>query len=160
MRFWDHVAGLSPAGQLALVTDLTLGCGHLTLAGRLHQDGGRTVVVLGSLAAAHRSLAAALRALDSASAAGADAGAAYRPALADALPRLWRDVVEGAPPEVGRAWLQLARPAAGDAARAALDDADIADVGAGLEQALGALAAVRETVAHAGDERRAPPPRA
>lgn len=145
MRFWDHVRQLPEAAQLTLVTQLTLGCNRLVLAARLHQTDARTVVVLGTIAAAHTSLTAALALLDAAAVPAGGVG--YRPALGERLPRRWRALVEASDPAVLQAWLALAIETARDAGQAALADAEVAVVRDRIADALQALGTLRDTAA-------------
>ena len=147
MRFWDHLAQLPAAAQLALVTQLTLGCSRLVLAVRLHQTDAPTVVVLGTLATAHTSLTAARALLDPHYGAGDMPDG--RPALGEALPRHWRALVEATDASVLQAWLAIAIENARDAGQAALDDAEVDVVRDRLADALRALGTVRDTAATA-----------
>lgn len=147
MRFWDHLAHLPVAVQLALVTQLTLGCSRLVLAVRLHQTDAPTVVVLGTLAAAHTSLTAARALLDAHHGAGDKPDG--RPALGEGLPRHWRTLVEATDAGVLQAWLAIAVETARDAGQAALDDAEVGVVQDRLTDALRALGTMRDTAATA-----------
>ena len=146
MRFGDYLVQLPPGEQLILVNRLTLGCGYLTLAARLHGADALSVAVLGVLAAAH---GAFREALDTLAPSGSQVQGDYRPALDEAIPRRWRDLVEAADPATVQAWLLLAVEMARDAALAATGDADVADVRDRLTDTLDALITLRDTAVYA-----------
>ena len=141
MHFHEYLTCLTPALQRALSNDLTVRCGRVAFALRLHYENPRTTVMLGTLAAAHAALQAALTTIDPAAAAGRLPAPTMSLA---ALPRCWAVLLAGTDAAVVEAWLQMASELAQDAVAATRADTDLTVVRDRVAETLDALATVRD----------------
>ncbi len=134
MRLSDYLVRLPEADQTALLNELTLGYGRLSLAVRLHRDDPPAATMLGTLAAAYASLHAALAILDP-DAAAVD-GPAPRVGRNDALPPDWQALVGGMHREAVGGLLEMGVEMARDALTATRADADVTVISALVADAL------------------------
>ena len=144
MRFSDYLATLTADEQRSLTTDLTLGCGRVALAERLHRRDARTGALLGAVAVAHTSLCGARAALDPGG--WADSASPALVGCADTLPSRWAALLASCDQEVVTAYVQIAAAAARDVVTETTADADIGQVREGLRVAVEALATARDGV--------------
>ncbi len=142
MRFSDYLDSLSPDARWSLTVDLTLGCGRVALAARLHRRGAHTGALLGAVAIGYVSLHAALAVLDPDG--WADTTSPARTGCTDALPSRWEALLTGHVQAVVMAYLLMAAEAAHDVITETTADADIIAVRDCLQAAVAALAVVRD----------------
>ena len=142
MRFSEYLATLTADEQRSLTVDLTLGCGRVALAERLHRRAARTGTLLGAVAVAHTSMCAARATLDPDG--WTDTASPALVGCADALPLRWAALIGGHDQEVVTAYLQIAAEAAHDVVTETAANADITAVRACLQAAVEALATVRD----------------
>ena len=141
MRFSDYLATLTADEQRSLTTDLTLGCGRVALAERLHRRAARTGALLGAVAVAHTSLCGARAALDPDG--WTDTASPALAGCADTLPSRWAALLASCDQEVVTAYVQIAAAAAHDVVTETAANADITAVRECLQAAVEALATVR-----------------
>ncbi len=138
MRFSDYLTALPAATQTALITDLTLGCGRVTLAARLLEAESPPNRVLGSLTAAYHDLHALHRKLGMA--ASSSRGAARWDVTGAHLPAGWQDQLAAQPPAVLSAWLAAAAARVHDLGTAVGADVELGVIHAMLSDLLRTLA--------------------
>ena len=141
LSFNDYLGALPEAERRALPVDLTLGCGWLQVAERLHRDSPSAAAMLGRLGIAHAALHAALAILDPAAA--PDAGRAP-PTPPDTLPSGWDALVGDGRRDVVGALVAIAAEMARDAVAAISADADVAIVRVLVRDALDMLGKARD----------------
>ena len=146
MRFGDYLARLTAEEQRSLTDDLTLGCGLVAFAARLHSQDARTSQLLGALAVGYTALCGAFTALTLESD-EAEALDTHSPTLAgcgDTLPPRWEGLLAGCDRATVGVYLQMAEEATRDVVRELAADADLVQVRECLQAAVFALAAVRD----------------
>jgi hypothetical protein len=146
VRYSEYLVTLPVAVQRGLTNDLTLGCGRVAYADRLHRRDPRSVAMLGQLGAAHACLRDARAALDPTGGwtEGPPGPAGVLAQSEDLLPARWAALVAAAEPTTVAAWLAMAAEMAGDVTALVAADGPVAMLAALLEQLLDALAVVRD----------------
>ena len=140
--FSQYLGALPEAERRALPVDLTLGCGWLQFAERLHRGSSpSTATMLGRLGTAHAALHAALAILDR-DAAPDDGRVPTTPP--DALPTSWDALVGDGGRDIVGALVAMAAEMARDAVAAIEADADVAIVRVLVRDALAMLADARD----------------
>ncbi len=152
MHWSEYLSSLSAECHERLITDLTLGVGHLQLAARQHQGTApRTARILADVAMAYVCLNGALERLEVPHEEPLAPFVPFGVLPADTLPRRWRVLLAYRAFAVGRlvAQLYLALEAGVRAREAARTNTPVTEVAAHLAASVTALEGVRQLVAAA-----------